>query len=238
MSRRSSFKLLTDVDKHYEALATETVSVEDIVWSSCFICQEDSSDKVICPAHNSKQEVDVEEKYKRLLNEVRRLETLEILCPSLKRRLQLDEIEKKCNEKRAVYHKKCRNRYDNQHFERANKRQKLSAEAGNSSSSTPSTKTRSHFQAQNFQKKCFLCGAVTKESLHQVQTFKLDQHVRDAAERLMDEELLAKLSEGDLVATEACYHSTCLTTLYNKVSIMYVYVRKCNGNCYNLDTRN
>ena len=33
----------------------------------------------------------------------------------------------------------------------------------------------------------------------------------------MDEELLAKLSEGDLVATEACYHSTCLTTLYNKV---------------------
>ena len=130
------------------------------------------------------------------------------------------KLKKKCNEKRAVYHKKCRNRYDNQHFERANKRQKLSAEPGNSSSSTPSTKTRSHFQAQNFQNKCFLCGAVTKESLHQVQTFKLDQHVRDAAERLMDEELLAKLSEGDLVATEACYHSTCLTTLYNKVRII------------------
>ena len=62
-----------------------------------------------------------------------------------------------------------------------------------------------------------LCSAISKESLHQVQTFKLDQRVRIAAERLMDAELLAKLSEGDLVATETCYHSTCLTTLYNKV---------------------
>ena len=33
----------------------------------------------------------------------------------------------------------------------------------------------------------------------------------------MDEELLFKLSEGDLVDTEACYHSTSLTTRYNKV---------------------
>ena len=33
----------------------------------------------------------------------------------------------------------------------------------------------------------------------------------------MDEELLAKLSEGELVATEACYHNTCLTTQDNKI---------------------
>ena len=112
--------------------------------------------------------------------------------------------------KYAVYHKKCRNKYDNQHFERAQKRQKSSTEANNSSLPIPSTKTRSHFKTFN---KCFPCSAISKESLHQVQTFKLDQRVRIAAERLMDEELLAKLSEGDLVATEACYHSTCLTTL-------------------------
>ena len=121
--------------------------------------------------------------------------------------------------KKSCLIKKCRNKYDNQHFERAKKRQKLSTEASNSSSPISSTKTRSksHFRAQNFQNKCFLCSAISKESLHQVQTFKLDQRVRIAAERSMDEALLAKLSEGDLVATEACYHSTCLTTLYNKV---------------------
>ena len=53
MSRRSSFKLLTDVDTHYEVIATETAPVEDIVWSSCFICQEDSSERTICPTNNS-----------------------------------------------------------------------------------------------------------------------------------------------------------------------------------------
>ena len=122
--------------------------------------------------------------------------------------MQVDQIENKCNEKEAAYRKKFRNKYDNQHFERAKKRQKLSPEVSNSSSPIPSTKTRSHFRAQNFQNKCFLCSAISKESLHQVQNFKLDQRVRIAAERLMDEELLAKLSEGELVATEACYHST------------------------------
>ena len=109
----------------------------------------------------------------------------------MKRRLQVDQIDNKCNEKKAVYHKKCGNKYDNQHFERAKKRQKLSTEASNSSSPIPSPKTRSHFRVQNFQNKCFL----SKEYLHKVQTFKLDQRVRIAAERLMDEELLAKLSE-------------------------------------------
>ena len=63
MSRRSSFKLLTDVDTHYEVIATETAPVEDIIWSSCFICQEDSSEK---------HEVEVEAKYTQLLNEIRR----------------------------------------------------------------------------------------------------------------------------------------------------------------------
>ena len=41
-------------------------------------------------------------------------------------------------------------------------------------------------------------------------TLKLDKRVRDAATKLLDEKLIARLSEGDLVATEACYHKTCL----------------------------
>ena len=84
---RSSFKLQTDVDTHYKVIANETAAVEDIVWSSGFICQEDSSEKIVRPANNSniyKHEVEVEAKYKQLLNEIRRFETLETLCPSLK----------------------------------------------------------------------------------------------------------------------------------------------------------
>lgn len=36
----------------------------------------------------------------------------------------------------------------------------------------------------------------------------------------MDERLIAKLSEGDLVATEAVYHRSCLVNLYNKVRVV------------------
>ncbi len=45
----------------------------------------------------------------------------------------------------------------------------------------------------------------------------MDRRVRDAATRLYDEKLIAKLSEGDLVATEARYHKSCLIALYNRL---------------------
>ena len=49
---------------------------------------------------------------------------------------------------------------------------------------------------------------------------KLDKRVRDAATKLLDEKLIARLSEGDLVATEACYHKTCLAALCNRVRVL------------------
>lgn len=81
----------------------------------------------------------------------------------------------------------------------------------------PSTKTRSTFEAKNFQNVCFLCGESSNESLTFVRTLQLHERVQKSAERLLDEKLLAKLSEGDLVATEAQYHKSCLANLYNKV---------------------
>ena len=55
------------------------------------------------------------------------------------------------------------------------------------------------------------------ENLTKAQTFKLDRKVRDAANQLCDEMLLAKLSEGDMIAIEALYHKSCLSALYNRV---------------------
>ena len=40
--------------------------------------------------------------------------------------------------------------------------------------------------------------------------------MREAAAELFDERLIAKLSEGDLVATESKYYKTCLAEFYNK----------------------
>ena len=46
----------------------------------------------------------------------------------------------------------------------------------------------------------------------------MDKKVREAVAELLDERLIAKLSEGDLVATESKYQKTFLAELYNKVT--------------------
>ncbi len=49
-----------------------------------------------------------------------------------------------------------------------------------------------------------------------LQHFGLDARVRECALQLQDQNLLAKLSTGDLIALEAKYHVQCLVSLYNK----------------------
>lgn len=79
-------------------------------------------------------------------------------------------------------------------------------------------KTCSQYSAGNFQPTCILCDQCdSDDNLHQARTFTLDQRIREAANLLSDAKLPAKLSEGDLVAIEACYHKTCLTLLGNWV---------------------
>ena len=53
------------------------------------------------------------------------------------------------------------------------------------------------------------------EKLTKAQTFELNRKVRDATNQLSDEILPAKLSERDMIATEALYHKSCPTALYN-----------------------
>ena len=50
-----------------------------------------------------------------------------------------------------------------------------------------------------------------------VTSLEMEKKVREAAAELLDERLIAKLSEDDLVATESKYHKTCLAEFYNKV---------------------
>ena len=91
------------------------------------------------------------------------------------------------------------------HYERARKRRKVADHEclpkGGQSGVTRGT--RSRFSAEKLRPCCFF--------------FKKDGRVRDAALLLSDEKLLAKLSEGDLVAIEAKYHKSCLASLYNRV---------------------
>ena len=62
----------------------------------------------------------------------------------------------------------------------------------------------------------FFCDQIDDAvNLHQCQTLLLDKCVRKMAQELVDTKLLAKLSEGDMIATEAKYHCNCLSRLYN-----------------------
>src|SRR6218665_1629253 len=56
-----------------------------------------------------------------------------------------------------------------------------------------------------------------KDTLFNASTFTLDSHVRECAQILCDDLLLAKLSRVDVIALEAKYHKRCLTNLYNRV---------------------
>ncbi|XP_065654167.1 uncharacterized protein LOC136080837 [Hydra vulgaris] len=78
----------------------------------------------------------------------------------------------------------------------------------------PSHGTRLKFQANNNRENCFLCEKVDDKNLSLVMTLELDKKVRSCAELLSDAKLLAKLSEGDLVATEAHYQ------LYNRLRLL------------------
>ena len=214
MARRS-FKLVKDLETHFDSVTDSPATEEsEVKWIECFICQENSKEKLVFPGGNNRR-LDLKEKYSKILEDIRRFEGFEQFSLPLKGILQIENLEHKCTNKKAVYHKRCRTQYDDLHYQRAIKRVKKTGVPEDNRGS--STKTRSQFAARNFQKLCFLCDQSTKEALSEVRTFQLDERVRYSAKRLLDEKLLAKLCEGDLVATEACYHKNCLKRLYNRV---------------------
>ncbi|KAG0715668.1 hypothetical protein GWK47_011424 [Chionoecetes opilio] len=96
-----------------------------------------------------------------------------------------------------------------------------SASGQQSSSGTPTVHTRSaaaHRLPQSTEPICFFCNKPAGTAdLHEAATKELDKNVRRCATELGDTELLAKLSEGDMIAIEAKYHRNCLRALYNKI---------------------
>ena len=62
---------------------------------------------------------------------------------------------------------------------------------------------------------CFFCGKKDgPKNLRKCQKFELHNRVQNAGQNLNDFNLIAKLSERDMVASDAKYHLNCLTSLY------------------------
>ena len=86
---------------------------------------------------------------------------------------------------------------------------------------------------------CFFCEKreETGQSdgrLWQVRTFTVDTRVRQCATLLGDFKLLSKLSEGDMIATEAKYHTGCLIAYYNRAQRMKCYDTEQDANIHGI----
>eukprot|EP00112_Aurelia_sp_Birch-Aquarium-sp1_P020487 Seg5293.4 transcript_id=Seg5293.4/GoldUCD/mRNA.D3Y31 product="hypothetical protein" protein_id=Seg5293.4/GoldUCD/D3Y31 len=216
MSRKNFSLLETTVDfqKSIELKEQERESK----WNLCFICQVTTQESLMCPATNSRQ-LDKSLGYKSIVEQLKKFEEIGELPDSIHCRIHFacqGNLAEKLLENEAKFHKQCKNRYDDQHYQRACKKRKLLANDEVDSISPPSTRAR--FSAHNFVPRCFFCEKEdTHANLTQAQTFCLDKRVRDAATQLQDEKILAKLSAGDMIAVEAVYHKACLVTLYNRL---------------------
>ena len=115
----------------------------------------------------------------------------------------------------AKWHYTCMLQYNNTMLRRAEKRPIASSSAFGSSDDAPGKRTRSlSSEATTSDASCFFCGESGTETLHGVATYQVDTCVRKCAAQVGDNELLARLSMGDMVALEAKYHSKCLLALY------------------------
>ena len=52
--------------------------------------------------------------------------------------------------------------------------------------------------------------------LHRVKTLARDVNIREAATQMGNTKVLAKLSEGDMMTLEACYHKSCMDSFANQ----------------------
>ena len=130
-------------------------------------------------------------------------------------------VESTFKEQNAKWHKSCYLKFGKSKLERAKERKRKSNEEATNSkwiftrSSTGEAHT--YIPVDSKSPVCFFCSKPeTNEKLHEVSTFQVDFRVRKCAHELQDEDLLAKLSAGDLIALEAKYHTRCLTNLYNR----------------------
>ena len=194
-----------------------TTPIQTTDWSKCALCQEHSIEKLTSPTAGSYQII---------------AENISQFCELNCMPVQIDisrlnsgnGIEVTFHEQNAQWHKSCSLKFSTSKLDRVKKRK--SAEFDDKATTSKRIFTRSsteeantHMPEDSTHPTCFFCSkpGTKTEKLHEVSTFQVDFRVRKCAQKLQDENLLAKLSAGpDLIALEAKYHAGCLTTLYNR----------------------
>ena len=189
--------------------------VSQVDWNKCVLCQRLSSDRLRCPFDSMQNEADLW--YDSLCLSIQRSHELGCMpfeTPLLTLGLDKEELSQLFREKRAKWHKLCRNQFSALKLERAQKR-KAGDSDGKHNESRKKLPRRS--TDTEVRQSCFFCEETSGE-LHRASTFNLDRNVRESARILNDTFLLGKLSAGDMVALDAMYHTQCLSKLYKRAA--------------------
>ena len=131
-----------------------------------------------------------------------------------------DELSQHLMIEKAGFHKSCIGMYNKQKLERKRKSyEKQNTENyDDDGGEGPSRKlTRLNTKLEIFSESCFFCDEENPQlKLHECMSLSISNRVKAMTNDLGDVRLLAKLSEGDMIATEAKYHSKCFLNLFNR----------------------
>ena len=196
------------MSKHkFSFVSGGTVATKD--WDICFLYQQNSREKLICPSKRTQKDNHVG--YKTLVDDLLQFESNGSLDLSLN---GLVENENSLS-KQASFHETCRNRYDRYHLQSKLGKLKTFIRL----QSMRIKRRRSTRQLNSTENNCLFCNKEdSKENFRQVTTFKLDLRVRHGAKLLNDFDLLTKICDGDMVAMEKKYHNPCFCAFYKRVN--------------------
>ena len=208
-------------------------------WKLCIICQTKTGEPLQCPAISKRK--DVGASYSSFARNVEEFQKIRSLPGNLNVEAlnQGQGIEHTIKERKASWHKTCRNRFSNANLERTKKR-KYDGENEQEnnllvteSTSSPVKARRSSFPSTPASNQCLFCDlSDIPAKLQAASTHEVDRRVRECASLLNDNRLIGKLASGDMVATEAKYHAKCLVGLYNQARKLKLSLNSENTSSY------
>ena len=109
-------------------------------------------------------------------------------------------------ESRESWHKSCHLEFSNSKLERVRNKRKSDVYQDETS-----TRVKRQFLSKAV---CLLCGE--NGDPHEVMTLEVNKKVRKMATDLQDSDLLKHIAGGDMIASEAKYHTNCMTNLTSR----------------------
>ena len=195
-----------------------------IDWTLCCLCQKDDAEEKLQRSKDAtRSDRDPEVAYKNLADRKKAFEAIGMLpIPFDVRLLECNmDLSESLYRNSAKFHQSCKLKFAQIKLDRAIK----THGKHKTISTTPvdckrETRSQSSNSTPTPAETCFLCDMPSNSdnSLHFVQSFRLDQRFRRCANILKDSSLYAKLQTGDLIAQDAMYHRLCLAKLYKNAS--------------------